>query len=106
MRLTVEKAKELLDRAKPEPLNAGWIRHSMSVGDTAAVIAEALHLDDPERARALGYVHDIGKYENPRDVRWHDVLGYEYCQYTYGYGGNVYKPRQIAISVFLYAEQY
>ena len=78
MRLTVEKAKELLDRAKPEPLNAGWIRHSMSVGDTAAVIAEALHLDDPERARALGYVHDIGKYENPRDVRWHDVLGYEY----------------------------
>ena len=78
MRLTVEKAKELLERAKPEPLNAGWIRHSMSVGDTAAVIAEALHLDDPERARALGYVHDIGKYENPRDVRWHDVLGYEY----------------------------
>ena len=78
MRLTVEKALELLERAKPEPLNAGRIRHSISVGDTAAVIAEALHLEDPERARALGYVHDIGKYENPRDVRWHDVLGYEY----------------------------
>jgi len=78
MRLTVEKAKELLDRARPEPLNTGWIRHSISVGDTAAVIAKALNLEDPERARALGYVHDIGKYENPRDVEWHDVLGYEY----------------------------
>lgn len=78
MRLTVEKAKELLDKARPEPLNEGWIRHSISVGDTAAVIAEALHLDDPEHARALGYMHDIGKYKNPRNVEWHDVLGYEY----------------------------
>lgn len=78
MRLTVEKALELLERAKPEPLNALWIRHSKSVGDTAAVIAKAIHLEEPELARALGYVHDIGKYINPRDVKDHDILGYQY----------------------------
>ena len=78
MRLTVEKAMELLDKARPEPLNAAWIRHSMCVGDTAAVIAKGLGLEDPEHARALGYMHDIGKYKDPRNVEWHDVLGFEY----------------------------
>lgn len=78
MRLTVEKAMELLEKAKPEPLNAGWIRHSICVGDTAAEIAKALKLEDPEHARALGYMHDIGKYKDPRNVEWHDVLGYRY----------------------------
>ena len=78
MRLNVEKALELLEKAKPEPLNAAWIRHSMCVGDTAAVIAKALGLEEPEYVRALGYMHDIGKYKDPRNVAWHDVLGFEY----------------------------
>ena len=79
MRLTVDKAKELIERAREnDPANESWIRHSISVGDTAAVIAKALNLEDPEYARALGYVHDIGKSKNNKNVEWHDVLGYQY----------------------------
>ena len=58
--------------------NDGFIRHSICVGDTAAVIAKALGLEDPDYARALGYVHDIGKHLNEKDVEWHDVLGFNY----------------------------
>lgn len=78
MKLTAEKAMELLEKAKSDPVNEPWIRHSIAVGDTAAVIAEALHLEDPEYARALGYVHDIGKKLDPVNVKWHDILGYQY----------------------------
>ena len=55
MRLTVEKANELLDKARSEPLNTAWNRHSICVG----------------------YMHDIGKYKNPTNTDWHDVLGYQ-----------------------------
>ncbi len=78
MKLTVEFAERLLERVRREVKNDAFIRHSVCVGDTAAVIAEALGLEDPEYARALGYVHDIGKFKNEEDVEWHDVLGYEY----------------------------
>ena len=74
MRLTVDKAKELFERAKGDPANEPWIRHSMSVGDTAAVIAKALNLEDPEYARALGYVHDIGKSKNNKNVEIRNLL--------------------------------
>lgn len=78
MRLTIEKARELLEHARTEVEDDGWIRHGMCVGDTAAVIAKALKLEDPEYARALGYVHDIGKYIDGKNVEWHDVQGYQY----------------------------
>ena len=78
MRLTAEKAKELLNEARESFGDAGWIRHGICVGDTAAVIAKGLGLEDPEYARALGYVHDIGKRLDDRNVEWHDVKGYEY----------------------------
>ncbi len=54
MRLTLDKAKELLEHAKKTVENDGFIRHSICVGDTAAVIAKALGLEDPDYARALG----------------------------------------------------
>ena len=78
MRLTLDKAKELLEHAKKTVENDGFIRHSICVGDTAAVIAKALGLEDPDYARALGYVHDIGKHLNEKDVEWHDVLEFNY----------------------------
>ena len=78
MRLTLQKANELLSKAREVVENDGFIRHSICVGDTAAVIAKALGLEDPDYARALGYVHDIGKQLNEKDVEWHDVLGYNY----------------------------
>ena len=40
MRLTVEKAKELLDKARPEPLNAAWIRHSICVAISSHIREE------------------------------------------------------------------
>lgn len=78
MKLTAKAAKDLLDKAWKTANNDGWIRHSICVGDTAAVIAEGLGLEDPDYARALGYVHDIGKYLDEVDVKWHDVKGYKF----------------------------
>ena len=74
MRLTLEKAKELLEHAREAAKDDGFIRHCICVGDTAAVIAEAIGLEEPDYARALGYVHDIGKHLNEDNVEWHDVL--------------------------------
>lgn len=57
--LTVEKAKELLDEA--EKMNpGGWYDHSIVVGKVAYKLAKALG-EDPEKAMAFGYVHDIGR---------------------------------------------
>ena len=79
MRLTLEKAKELMNHAASVMEGKeNYLRHSTSVGDTAAVIAEAVGLEDPDYARALGYVHDIGKHLCEKNVEWHDVMGYEY----------------------------
>ena len=78
MKLTLEKAKELLNHARAVAKNDGFIRHCICVGDTAAVIAKAIGLEDPDYARALGYVHDIGKHLNEDNVEWHDVLGFQY----------------------------
>ncbi|HJC66125.1 MAG TPA: HDIG domain-containing protein [Candidatus Enterocloster excrementigallinarum] len=78
MRLTLEKAKELLEHAREAAKDDGFIRHCICVGDTAAVIAEAIGLEEPDYARALGYVHDIGKHLNEDNVEWHDVLGFQY----------------------------
>lgn len=78
MKLTAKIAKDLLDKAWETTTNDGWIRHSICVGDTASVIAKGLGLEDPDYARALGYVHDIGKYLDEVDVRWHDVKGYQF----------------------------
>lgn len=79
MKLTLEKARLLLDEVKKEIGEEGWLRHSVCVGDTAAVIAQALGLENPDYARALGYVHDIGKYiTKEANVELHDIEGYRY----------------------------
>lgn len=78
MRLTVEKAWELLLEAQEKLPGDSLVRHCKSVGDTAAVIAGGIGLEDPEYARALGYVHDIGKCVDITSVEWHDILGYQY----------------------------
>mgnify|MGYP003295589945 CR=1 FL=1 len=60
MKLTSEKALELLEKAGQVPDNLGWIKHSKCVGETAGIIAEKLGLD-VDKAKCLGYIHDIGK---------------------------------------------
>lgn len=77
MRLTSEYALNLLNKIKPEIIDVRWINHSICVGNTAAIIAKELNLN-PEYARALGYVHDIGKYINKTNYEWHDIDGYNY----------------------------
>ena len=54
-----------------------WISHSICVGDTASVIAEKLNLDK-EKARVLGYIHDIGKRFGSFPL--HDLNGFNYIK--------------------------
>ena len=78
MRLTVEKACELLAEAQKAFPTDALTRHCKAVGDTAAVIAKGIGLEDPEYARALGYVHDIGKCVDPTTPIKHDIDGFYY----------------------------
>lgn len=79
MKLTIEKAQELLNNAKQIVKDDRWIRHSICVGNAGSVIAKALGLD-PDYVKALGYVHDIGKIKCSPDnhFEWHDTEGYQY----------------------------
>ena len=70
MKLTSIKALELLDEAKGKAKDDHWIEHSICVGNTAEIIAKKLDFDS-EKAKTLGYIHDIG-------IIPHDIGGYEY----------------------------
>lgn len=85
-KLTSEKALELLtegiikedsDYQKPENR---WINHCINVGIAAGRIAERLG-EDVDYAKALGYIHDIGRrISHPN----HPIDGYRYM-YSKGY---------------------
>lgn len=76
MILDSKEALELLEEA--ENLNPGrWIEHSKKVGEAARRIAEKLNLDT-EKARTLGYIHDIGKRYGEREH--HVIKGYEFLK--------------------------
>ena len=77
MKLTSEKALEMLETSKGKTSHDGWIYHSICVGNTASTIAKALKLDE-EKAKALGYIHDIGKLVGP--FRNHVMNGYNYLK--------------------------
>lgn len=77
MKLTSKKAYELLLEA--QKLNPGrWIEHSKRVGEAAGRIAEKLKLDI-DKAKALGYIHDIGKRFG--ESASHTITGYEYLKH-------------------------
>lgn len=77
MTLTSEIALKLLEEAKKLTPNRNWIEHSICVGNTAAVIAKKLNLD-VEKAKTLGYIHDIGKRVG--DFHNHAINGYNYLK--------------------------
>ena len=77
MKLTSNKAKELLEASIGKTQNDGCISHSICVGNTAERIAKALKLDS-EKAKTLGYIHDIGKSQG--DFHMHDINGYNYLK--------------------------
>ena len=45
MKLTLEKAREMLEEARKKSTDDRWINHSICVGNTAGKIAEKLNLD-------------------------------------------------------------
>lgn len=77
MQLTSEKTLEMLETAKKTAKHDGWIRHSICVGNSAGKIAKELKLDE-EKAKTLGYIHDIGK--SVGEYRNHVMNGYNYIK--------------------------
>ena len=51
MKLTVEKARELLEEARIKASDDPWIKHSICVGNSAGKIAEKLNLDIDYKTR-------------------------------------------------------
>lgn len=81
MKLTSEKALEILENAREKTKDDHYIKHSICVGNSAGKIAEALNLD-VDYAKTLGYIHDIGKQFQYKQngVFPHAMKGYEYIK--------------------------
>ena len=77
MKLTVEKARELLEEARIKASDDRWIKHSICVGNSAGKIAEKLNLDI-DYAKTLGYIHDIGRAIG--DGKDNVINGYNYIK--------------------------
>ena len=86
MVLTSEKALDMLKNSLGKTPHDGWIHHSITVGNCAGKIAEALNLD-VEKAKTLGYIHDIGKSVGPFEQH---VLGGYYYLKNLGYDEEYY----------------
>lgn len=77
MKLSSDKALDMLENAKGKTESDWWIIHSICVGDCASKIAQALNLDS-ELAKTLGYIHDIGKAVG--EYTSHVIGGYNYLK--------------------------
>ena len=61
-----------------EQLNPGlWIKHSMSVGMNAKLIADKIDSLDSNQAYVMGLLHDIGRREGNKSIL-HTIYGYNY----------------------------
>ncbi len=73
---------KILEKAKQNPRNEGWVIHSIIVGDAAGRLAAALNKSgqklDVDKITTLGYLHDIGKMVGP--YRDHPLNGYNYLK--------------------------
>lgn len=77
MKLTSEQALQMLENAREKATDDHWIEHSICVGNSAGKIAEGLKLD-VDKAKCLGYIHDIGK--GVGDFSKHVINGYNYIK--------------------------
>lgn len=77
MKLTSDIALELIENFRNKMEDEGWIDHSICVGNSAGKIAESLGLD-VDKAKTLGYIHDIGKGIGER--KEHVMNGYKYIK--------------------------
>lgn len=82
MKITSKEALEILNQERKNQKDNRWIEHSTCVGNIAGKIAEALNKKginvDIDKAIALGYLHDIGKYNG--ESHGHAIRGYEYLK--------------------------
>ncbi len=82
MKLTSNQALKLIQNYRGKTENDRWIDHCICVGNSAGKIAKALiekeYNVDVDKAIALGYVHDIGKYSSKPQS--HEMKGYEYLK--------------------------
>ena len=82
MRLTSKDARNLLEEERKKSNDDRWIEHCLCVGDSAGRIAKALNEKgynvDIDKTIALGYLHDIGKYNG--ESHGHVMRGYEYLK--------------------------
>ncbi len=76
LNLTSKKALEMIESSRGKTPDDGWIDHSKCVGYAASKIAKALNLDE-DKAKALGYIHDIGKLIKFQN---HVMEGYNYLK--------------------------
>lgn len=77
MKLTSEEALNLVESFRPKFEDDRWIDHSICVGNSAGRMAKAMELDE-DKAKALGFVHDIGKGVGP--FKDHVMNGYRYLK--------------------------
>ena len=77
MKVTSDIALELIENFRNKMEDEGWIDHSICVGNSAGKIAESLGLD-VDKAKTLGYIHDIGKGIGER--KEHVMNGYKYIK--------------------------
>ena len=84
MKLTSEEAKTMLESYRGRTESDKWIEHCICVGNTGGKIAEALkekgYRVDIDKTKALGYLHDIGKYNNEFHGSGHVMRGYQYLK--------------------------
>ena len=82
MKLTSKDARELLEKERKNSNDDRWIEHCICVGNSAGRIAEALNEKGQnvniDKTIALGYVHDIGKYNG--ESKGHVMRGYNYLK--------------------------
>ena len=68
MKLTSKKALEMIEEFRKKEKDTGWtVEHSICVGNTAGKIAESLGID-VDKAKTLGYIHDIGGYKYIKEL--------------------------------------
>lgn len=77
MKLTSNEALKMLKEMEKSAKETRWIYHSICVGNSAGKIAEGLGLD-VDKAKALGYIHDIGK--GVEEFASHEMKGYKYIK--------------------------
>lgn len=77
MKLTSNEALKMLKEMEKDAQDTGWIYHSICVGNSAGKIAENLNID-VDKAKALGYIHDIGK--GVGEFSSHVMKGYKYMR--------------------------